>query len=340
MQKKKVLFLCRLYAPHVGGVERHVQFLSRELQQKGYSICVLTEIYDPILPRTEIIENIDVRRIDRPNVKYLGLVSIWWQLLRQWRWIEQHDIIHCHDVFIWYLPLRLLFPNKKVFVTYHGYESYPVRQTAIFIRHIAEQMSNGGICVGEFMKKWYRQKTKLVTYGAVDLEKFNAHGGKIKYDAIFSSRLDEQTGILTYSKVVDLLPKQFKFVILGDGQYLSEAKRVGKVLGFVEHPAQLLSQSKYAFASRYLAILEAFACKKLVFAVYDNPLKEDYLRMTPFASWIVIESDPQKLAEKVLYYERHPEKAKPLIEAAYTWVQHQTWEAMAMLYIHLWEQSL
>jgi spore maturation protein CgeB len=69
---------------------------------------------------------------------------------------------------------------------------------------------------------------------------------------------------------------------------------------------------------------------------YNNDLKKDYLLMTPFKDWIVVEKDPEKLAEKIKYYLDHPEKAKPMIEAAYKWVQGQTWEKMADTYEELW----
>jgi hypothetical protein len=47
--------------------------------------------------------------------------------------IKEADIIHCHDVFFWYLPFRFLFPQKKVYIPFHGYEgNNPPNKRKIF----------------------------------------------------------------------------------------------------------------------------------------------------------------------------------------------------------------
>ena len=165
---------------------------------------------------------------------------------------------------------------------------------------------------------------------------------KTKYDAVFSSRLDEQTGILTYLQAVKFLQKKgfpFRLIVLGDGKYRKKAQRIAESVGFVQDPSLFFKQARFAFVSRYLAILEAFACKKLVFAVYDNPLKEDYLKMSPFAEWIIVEKSSKKLAEKVYYYMRHPERAEKMVEKAYKWAKGQTWNKMVNLYLRLWRMK-
>ena len=78
------------------------------------------------------------------------------------------------------------------------------------------------------------------------------------------------------------------------------------------------------------------AAKKLVFAVYDNPVKQDYLEMSPFAKWIVAENSPKILAEKVGYYLKHPEEEKKLVEEGYNWASRQTWDKVVSLYLKLW----
>jgi len=32
--------------------------------------------------------------------------------------LQNADIIHCHDVFYWYLPFRFLYPHKPVFTPF------------------------------------------------------------------------------------------------------------------------------------------------------------------------------------------------------------------------------
>jgi hypothetical protein len=74
----------------------------------------------------------------------------------------------------------------------------------------------------------------------------------------------------------------------------------------------------------------------MVFALYDNKIKEDYLKMTPYSKWIVVEGSPAKLAEKLLYYKTHQIEGNKMIKSAYTWAQSQTWDNMVNNYKKLW----
>lgn len=46
----KIVFLSRLYWPHVGGVERHIWHLSQELLKMKHEVVVITEQHDESLP--------------------------------------------------------------------------------------------------------------------------------------------------------------------------------------------------------------------------------------------------------------------------------------------------
>lgn len=316
----KVLFLCRYPVSHIGGVERHVSSLSKVLVSRGYKI--------------RIINRDDIKY---PEIKIVGLLYIWFWLFKNLKIIQKSDIIHCHDVFVWYLPFRFLFPKKKVFITFHGYESYPVKFRSKVIRKISEKLSNGNICIGEFIKKWYGTNPTYVSYGAVDLNKFKG-SRRIKYNACFSGRFDNQTGIKIYAKAVEEIRKKrrFKFIALGNGVYMYQVKNVAITPGWVKNPSPYLNSSKFAFTEGYLSILEAFAAKKLVFAVYNSPLKKDYLKMTPYKDWIVISGSPEDLARKIRYYSKYRRGANEKIKKAYGWVKSQTWKHMADIYEQLW----
>lgn len=338
----QVLFLCRLFYPHVGGVERHIEEISRRLINKGYKVKIVTSKFDNSIENSEKRGRIDILRVDYPKIKVFGLITIWIKFLQLIEEFKKADIVHIHDVFIWYLPIKILLPRKKVFITFHGYPDYPLSRKAVVLQKLGEIFTSGNICIGKFIEKWYRTKADIISYGAVDLDKFKpTKKKKFKYDAVFASRLDEQTGIVTYLKAIKILKKEninFKLIALGDGKYKSQADQLAITKGFVNNPYDYFSQAKFAFVNRYLAILEAFAAKKLVFAVYDNPLKKDYLYLTPFSKLMIISENPQALAEKVVYYQKNPKKAKDMIENAYRWVQKQTWERMVNNYERLWKE--
>lgn len=332
--------LSRYYCPHVGGVERQVENISSILTKRGFDITVITEKYNEQLKFQETLGKVKIIRIQVIKLKLIGLLSIWINILKNIKIINDSDIVHVHDVFIWYLPFRFIFPQKKVFITFHGYETYPIKRRAILLRKISEIFSNGNICIGGFIEKWYGTKADIVSYPGIDLNKFKKSRKKhYEYDAIFAGRLDEQTGILTYLDSIKKLKKKglnFKLLVIGEGKFNNETKKNSTLLGWKNNPEKYFKKARFAFVSRYLAILEAFAAKKLVFAVYDNPLKKDYLYMTPFKKWIVIAKNSDELCSKVECFIKDPAYERKLVKEAYNWVKNQTWEKLANHYIKLW----
>lgn len=337
----KIIFLARRFFPEIGGVEKHVFEISKLLIKKGHHVTVITEGRKGFLSQ-ETIDGIDVRRIfvgeDSVSKKFI----IWKSLLQYKDLIQKADVIHCHDVFFWYLPFRFLYPHKSVYTTFHGYESYPITQKATRMRKLSEKLSWGNICIGDFIKKWYGTNPTYVSYGAVTLPA-SVNAKKVQKDsAVFIGRLDAQTGILTYGKAFKLLRKKyphFDFLVVGDGEQKNLLDKKIKTTGFQRNPERYFIDYHFAFVSRYLSILEAFAAKKMVIAVYDNPVKEDYLRMAPYAEWIVIEKTPEKIAERIEWLLKNPKKEAEMINNAYAWVKKQSWEKMVDTYLALWKRK-
>jgi glycosyltransferase involved in cell wall biosynthesis len=344
----KILFLSRRFYPDQGGVEKHILEISRILIKKGYKITVVTQSKGDV----SSVEEIDIIRIPKIAKNKSEKLYIWKWFWKNRKLISEADIIHAHDVLFWYWPFKVIFLSKKCFVTFHGYETYPIKKKAIISRKISEIFANGNIIVGGFIKKWYKTKPDYVIYGGVDISKIihSASTGssknqisKIKniQSAVFIGRLDEHTGILDYAKAVDIILikfPNFKFKILGEGKYLSKLFRY-KPLGFKNNPENYLIDNNFAFVSRYLSILEAFSSKRLVIAHFDNPVKEDYLKLSPFAKYMVIENSPEKLAEKIIFYLNNPKKAENIIDNAYKWVSNRTWDSVVDVYLKLWDKQ-
>jgi glycosyltransferase involved in cell wall biosynthesis len=336
-----VLFFANYFYPHVGGVEKHVFELSQELIKNGHAVTVVTQQFDKKLPKFEKHKNIVVHRMLVGKLNWFQKFRIWRELFHNIDLIKNADIIHCHDVFFWYLPFRFLFFWKKVFVTFHGYESFPVSFKNVIVRKIAEILANGNICIGDFMKKWYSAKPTIVSYGGVT---FPAASSSLQTSssALFYGRLDDQTNILEYMQAVKLIRRQipnFKFKIIGEGSYRRMVKNE-IVEGFIKNPEKKLKSFRFAFLSRYLSILEALAARRLVFALYDNDIKEDYLRMSPFASCIVIAGSPEELCEKLVYYLSNPKKEKQLIDKGYKFAKENTWKKVCETYLALWRKKI
>lgn len=53
-------------------------------------------------------------------------------------------------------------------------------------------------------------------------------------------------------------------------------------------PGAILKDHPIVFASGYLTILEALCARRIVFAYFNNPLREEYLRLHPAANSMFI----------------------------------------------------
>lgn len=245
-----ILFFSRLFWPHIGGVEKHVERVSQELIKLGHEVTVVTEQYQLKLKKAEKHKGIKIYRIPIRDVSEKA--KKW----RIWRWLWQHrdliqaaDIVHVHDVFFWYLPFRLLFPKKKVFITFHGYETrFPPATSAIWQKRLAARLTAANICVGDYIGKWYGIKPTLVTYGATDQKKLP-------------------------------LPKKPHVLVLGRRSRDNNIQEVRQALKRVKHipTTHSLRQASVVIASSYLSMLEALAAGRPVISLYSNPLKRDYL---------------------------------------------------------------
>src|SRR3990172_4277326 len=98
----KVLFFTRLFWPHVGGIEKHLLELSKLLIKDGHNVTIVTTKFEKSLDSVETYKNIKILRFDQPNVKYFGLIYTWFSLIKYIYLIKESEIVHIHDVSIWY----------------------------------------------------------------------------------------------------------------------------------------------------------------------------------------------------------------------------------------------
>ena len=349
-----ILFFTRRFYPLIGGVEKHVLEVGKRLVKKGFRVIVITEYENNTnkqnqqsIPFSAMFEGIEIIRVRVGEEGKLKKFRVWLKLLRHIKTISSADIVHCHDIFFWYLPFRLLFPFKKVYTTFHGYEGNNIpNKKSILMHKLAEKFSWGNICVGDFFKKWYGTKPTIVTYGAVDHVNRSMEKSYNKGPVVFLGRLEEETGIMEYLKAFSKVQKKYKklkLVVLGDGLQMNKAKKFAKsnklnveFRGFVKDISPDLERASFVFVSRYLGILESFMSKKYVLAVYNNEIKKDYLQMTPFAQFISIAKNSNEISNQLEKYILNEKEASLKINKGYNWVKNQTWEKMTSIYLRLW----
>ena len=146
-----ILFIAKHKFPHIGGVEKHVYEVSREIVKKGH--------------RVKIISGEDIKY---PKVKFVGLFYIWFCFFTNRKLIEKADVVHIHDVFIWYIPFRFIYPRKPVYTTFHGWEGvWPIPWKNIITKRLASRLSWGTIAVGRYIEKYYGVRTDKIIHGAI-----------------------------------------------------------------------------------------------------------------------------------------------------------------------------
>jgi hypothetical protein len=112
--------------------------------------------------------------------------------------------------------------------------------------------------------------------------------------------------------------------------FINENKLEVKHCGIAQEVETTLQKYKYAFLSACLANLEAMVCRRLVFSIYGNPLKKDYLEMVPGVREMnEIAGSPEELAERILNHINEPQTDRPMIEKGYAYALTQTWEDAA-----------
>lgn len=383
--------LCRLYRPHIGGVEKHVQKLSEQCVAHGHTVDVFTLPHDELLPQTEKQSGIHIHRkplqlhsrILRHVLNLLPVTKslqeklverdeLWGWMLWNVRTFLRADVIHIHDVFFWYWPIRILLPWKKVFITFHGFEAgklhpnlplgkgrgpTPTHQ-AKRARQRAARWTRGCVAVGAWIEKWYGTRADATTYGAANCtrQQFNTTIGQEEKTAIqfskstkhkskmakliFVGRIDRDTGIETYVEAIEKYAK-LELDVYGHGpledKLNTESYKNIAFKGTTPDACFLYPTYDIACVSSYLSILEAMQCGIPVVAYANDELKIDYLRAHPMAENMAVCTSKKELESffKSLQWEELQQKAK----RAKAWADTQTWENMYELYSRLWSKS-
>lgn len=358
--------LCRLYSPHIGGVERHVEGISKEAVQEGHHVDIFTLKHDRALATNEDKDGVHIHRmpsqlhsrvlryVSPPLLKTILRLSgnarsaqddkvkkmtnyiverdeLWGWMLWNLPTFIMADVIHIHDVFFWYWPIRILLFWKPVYMTFHGFEAGGLpTEKAKKTRQMITRWTRGNIAVGSWIEKWYGTKADEVTYGGAEC------GGKKILDqtasrldkddnlkAVFVGRIAEDTGALVYKKVLGSLPN-VKLDLYGEG---SEN-------GTIEDSCTVFPSYDIACVSSYLSILEAMQSKTLVVAFAVNELKYDYLRSHPRAEDMVI---LRTEVEMRAFFDTFSKKNyQHRIDSAYDWAKQQTWNRVYRKYKKLW----
>jgi len=296
------------FYPHRGGVETHVWQICKRLQKRGWRVRVITQKDKLSLPDQESIGQLEIKRICFPHQKIVGLLVIWWRVLTSaLRCARESEVIHIHDVLLWCLPLRLIFPRKKIILTVHGWEGhYPVLKKERWLKRLSVGLASYCFGVGHYLKKYYQVQCNRWIYGGVSLATESENGlrpnrTKRVWKMAYLGRLARDTGLpILLKSLSELGERDLKKIspqFIGDGALRDDCEKWGQVTGWLndQQVNERLRQTEVIIASGYLSALEAWAAGCEVIAVADNQLKLDYWLLSPFAGWLHMACSQQEL---------------------------------------------
>ena len=335
----RILMIAPSFHPAIGGVETHVRRVSECLAARGHELTVVTHADQP---SQEELGRLVVHRLPRGS---------WWQA---WRGVRPHlrraDVVHCHDVYSFLhfvLPSCWLPPRRPTFATFHGYERSPIPAEAIRWRRFVRRRVRSAICVGDFICRWYGVPCYAVCYGGVDAPEAVPPPSPIT-NAVFIGRLAADTSLMVYLDALAILKdehrEQLPLRVIGDGELRGPAEKLAigqrlnvRFLGEMADPTKELAQAHFAFVSGYLAIWQALAMRRLVFAVYENELKRDYLLGFPEAERVLsIAGDARGLAEQLAKHLADPSLGEEKRQRGAELAAKHTWERVADLYLAMY----
>ncbi|MGI6103538.1 MAG: glycosyltransferase family 4 protein [Patescibacteria group bacterium] len=333
-----IAFISPSAAPAIGGVERHLAEITRILTQRGHKIQLFTAQSGQVRAQSgELVYSLHYSR---------RTLWQWWRLWQLRGVLRAADLVHCHDysAFLWYLPFRLLWWRKPVYVTFHGWEGrVPLDFVTVWLRRFIEWFATGSLAVGAFIAPWYGQRPTAVTHGGVEPFSCGRRRGR---RAVFVGGLRDDTGIRSYlAAALPLLRNHTldAFDIVGDGPLRAELEAQVCTMrdrvvfhGFQADIRPFLCKARIACVSSYLAMLEAMMAGARVVATYEHVLKRDYLLMSPLAPHIDARADISGIRQAMKQALCEPGTALR-IHAAKEFAATQTWGRVVDIYEALWQ---
>lgn len=265
----KVIEVCSLYFPHVGGISTHVRHLSEGLSKKGVEVVVYTTEPASLISTQDIIRGVRVKRF--PSLAYKNSYFISPSLFQALQRAHA-DIIHAHGFHDFSaLTAALAKRNNRVSVVatlyYHGSAHtfgrnilfYPYRK--VFGKYVLSK-SDLLICVSEYEKRLIEShlgpKTRTVIIPVccgldaryLDTRRWKDSATK---KILYAGRLEEYKGIQYLTEAFGKMNREIdaKLWIIGEGPYEKALRLLVKKLGLSDRV--IFSRRLYDLSQEYLS---------------------------------------------------------------------------------------
>lgn len=266
----KIVQVTPRYAPHVGGVETHVQQISERLVERGHDVTVFTADAERNGERRATRDGVDVHRFR--GFTHEGAFHIAPRIATAVRRAEA-DVVHAHN----YHSLPLFFAglgitDERYLVTphYHGASASSMRNLLLSLYRPfgrwAIRQADEVIAVSDWERARLREDLDVdatVIPNGIDIERF-ADAEPEERDRpylLHVGRLEEYKGVQHVIRALPELP-EYDLLVAGSGPYRDELAKVAReeavasrveFLGYVDSS---LLPSLYAGASVYITLSE------------------------------------------------------------------------------------
>lgn len=323
-----------------GGIEIHVEELSRGLVKAGHEVFVFTR---PNYSDKNLKEYKGVKLMSLPSVgtKHLDAITHTFFSSLKVVFSRKYDVVHFHGIgpssMIWLI--RFLRPDLKVVSTFHCQDYYHkkwgffAKMYLKFGEYLCCKLPHKIITVSKQLKKYtekkYNRKADYIPNGVnvpelVEAEKITEKWGLVKGSYILVvSRLVRHKGIHHLIKAYNSLDTDKKLVITGDSvftdDYVGELKDLAKdnsnIIFTGKQTGRVLEElfsNAYIFVQpsetegMSIALLEAMAYS-LPVIISDIP---ENLEPTQGTAFIFTNKDHESLKDEINFVLKNEEKAK------------------------------
>jgi len=349
----RVLFFVHRYWPCPGGVEKYIHQLACALISMGHEVDVVTGATLDGLPERETHEKVRIHRF--PALRSPLRCRLW--LMRNRHLFAQADVIHISNTHVLEYYRRMigfLVDRRKVFLTRHGMSyKYPVpelekRRARRSLKYVA-----GVVHDGLFIEKWLGLKPDLCPDQGLypKADDLTPVPEPLPTSAVYIGRLEPDSGIRIYIDAVRRLTRDgqrpFELNVYGDGALMPELREEVRrealpvrFHGRTPDAQSRIVESCFAFVDGRMAMQEAMARRRLVFAAYVDPLKCDYVAGERFSPYLVAVKDGEELACRLAHFIDHPDERATMVARAFQHVSTLSWGRTAQEYLEFWTQRL
>lgn len=366
----KILMLCPEFIPKMGGAEIQAFNLSKSLLNKGVSVSVLTRLSDKNWKKKEIIDELQVERVDYPRARFISGLML--NLVLAWKLVTDYknfDVFHFHiggNYMV--LPIIILkILNKPTIIKISGWwelERGFLRRSGLLPRLLRKFFFRSDIIIAlskEIKSQLLNfgfplQRTKSLPNG-VNIRSFHpVNIQNERHNIVFVGRLVIEKGVPLLIQAIAKLKDDFPDIelnIIGDGYGRDDLLKMTKEFG-VEDCVRFLGRKNNVYehltqADIYVqpslneglpnSLLEAMACGLPVVVTRVGGMPD--VVSNSVEGFVVEPSDVNSLAEAIRKLLHNPELRKRMGTAGRDKIQkYYSLETVADHYITLYQQLL